>query len=124
MNSEQRTVLIVDDAADNIRLISGILKGSYKTKAATSGEKALRIAQNSPQPSAILLDVIMPEMDGHEVCRRLKMDPATCNIPVIFVSGNDSEEERSKGLSLGAVDYCTKPIDPQKVLAILEQILS
>ncbi len=124
MDNESACVLIVDDAPVNIRLISGILKGHYKTKAATSGEKALQIAQKEPQPSVILLDIMMPEMDGYEVCSRLKKDPATEHIPVIFISGHSSDEDRAKGLALGAVDYLHKSIDPATVLATLKKVMS
>lgn len=116
MSSDLKTILVVDDAPDNIRLISGILHGQFKTKAAISGIKALLIAQKSPQPSLILLDIMMPEMDGYEVCRRLKSDPVTENIPVIFITGNSSDEEREKGMGLGAVDYFIKPLEPNTAL--------
>jgi CheY-like chemotaxis protein len=116
-------VLVVDDTPANIHLLSGILKGRYKVKAATNGAKALQIARKAPRPDMILLDVMMPEIDGHEVCRRLKEDPQTSDIPVIFVSGNVDDTERYTGLQLGAVDYIGKPVDPAILLASIERHL-
>jgi CheY-like chemotaxis protein len=109
-------VLVVDDTPANIHLLSGILKGRYKTKAATSGAKALQIAGGDPAPDIILLDVMMPEMDGYEVCRRLKEDPQTAGIPILFVSGHLDESEREKALAMGAADYLAKPVDPEDLL--------
>jgi putative two-component system response regulator len=120
MVDAQPVVLVVDDTPANIHLLSGILKGQYKVKAATSGEKALQIARKDPSPDMILLDVMMPEMDGYEVCRRLKGDPRTAAIPVVFVSGHVDERERNQGLSLGAVDYLGKPVDPAVLLACIQ----
>lgn len=106
------TILVVDDTPDNIQIIHGVLSQQYQIRAATSGNKALQLAQIQPRPELILLDVMMPEMDGFEVCRRLKRDPATNNIPVIFVTAKtDSIDERT-GFELGAVDYISKPISP------------
>jgi putative two-component system response regulator len=116
MADTQPVVLVVDDAPVNIHLLSATLKGSYRVKAATSGQKALQIAQRDPPPDIILLDVMMPEMDGYEVCKRLKQDSKTCAIPVIFLSGHIDDSERQKGLKLGAVDYLSKPADPQDLL--------
>jgi len=116
-------VLVVDDAPANIHLLSGILKGHYKVKAATNGAKALQIARKAPRPDMILLDVMMPEIDGYEVCRRLKEDPQTSGIPVIFVSGNIDDTERHTGVELGAADYVGKPVDPERLLASIESHL-
>jgi putative two-component system response regulator len=120
---DKKIILIVDDSADNIQLLSGVLKEHYKVKAATRGEKALVIAQKKPAPDFILLDVIMPEMDGYEVCQQLKNNPETSHIPVVFISGNVSEEEQKKGLELGADAYLGKPIDSTKLLSIIEGLL-
>ena len=109
------TLLVVDDNPENINLLSAVLRDDYKVKAATSGEKALKIADKTPQPSMILLDVMIPEMDGFEVCRRLKSSPRTRHIPVIFVTAKIAVEDETKGLQLGAVDYITKPINPSLV---------
>jgi CheY-like chemotaxis protein len=124
MGDDQLMVLVVDDAPANLDVLSGILKDHYKVKAATSGEKALKIAGKSPPPNLILLDVMMPEMDGHETCRRLKENPDTSTIPVIFVTGAENEEEKAKGLSMGAVDYCIKPVNPDKLLEMIKLHIS
>ncbi len=110
-------ILVVDDVVDNIKVISEILRKDYKVKAATSGEKALQICQIEPQPDLILLDIMMPVMDGMEVCRRLKSNPKTQHITVIFLSALDQTKHIVQGLDLGAVDYITKPIDPPLVQA-------
>ncbi len=123
MNTSEKIILIVDDAPANIQLLSGVLKETYKVKAATSGEKGLKIAGKIPPPDLILLDVVMPEMDGHEVCRRLKNNPATRNIPVIFVTGNVSSMAEQQALELGAVACLGKPIDSGKLLEIVERTL-
>ncbi len=123
MNTLKKTILIVDDTPANIQLLSGILKETYKVKAATSGDKALMIARKTPPPDLILLDVMMPEMDGHEVCRQLKNNPATHEIPVIFVTGNLSGPEEQRGLELGAVACLGKPVDSSRLLEILERTL-
>lgn len=102
-------VLIVDDTPNNIEVLSGVLKADYKIRAANNGERALKIASSSPKPDMILLDIMMPEMDGYEVCRRLKADPITADIPVIFVTAKTQTEDERVGLELGAVDYITKP---------------
>jgi putative two-component system response regulator len=114
---EKKTVLVVDDTPDNLSLMSGLLKDNYKVKVANSGEKALKIATTAPPPDLILLDIMMPGMDGYEVCRLLKHDPATMDIPVIFLTAKAEVEDERKGLELGAVDYITKPISPPIVLA-------
>ncbi|MDN3651788.1 two-component system response regulator [Thalassotalea ponticola] len=104
------TVLVVDDNADNIDILRQILRSEYKVKAAKNGELALLIATTKPKPDLILLDVMMPGMDGYEVCRQLKANPITAAIPVIFVTAKSEEQDEQKGLSLGAVDYITKPV--------------
>jgi putative two-component system response regulator len=109
---EKATLLVVDDTPENIDVLSGILRAEYKVKAALSGEKALRIAAAEPRPDMILLDVMMPKMDGYEVCRRLKANPVTAQIPVIFVTARIGVEDERRGLELGAVDYITKPVSP------------
>ena len=113
--SDPKSVLIVDDTPANIHVIKSILQGDYKIKAATSGEKALQIVGKAP-PDLILLDVMMPEMDGYEVCRQLKADPSTAAIPVLFVTGHADDEEQAKGMALGAVAYIAKPVDPEELL--------
>nr|MBZ4194484.1 response regulator [Candidatus Contendobacter sp.] len=118
--TERQTILIVDDTPDNIALLSALLKGRYKIKVATHGARALKIAATVPSPDLILLDIVMPGMDGYEVCRRLKDDPHTTHIPVIFLTAKPEVEAEEKGLKLGAVDYITKPISPSILLARVE----
>ena len=115
--SAQKLILIVDDTPLNIGVISGALKDSYKTKVATSGEKALALASAEVKPDLILLDIIMPGMDGYEVCSRLKADAATSEIPVIFLTGQTSAEDETRGFEVGAVDYVHKPFSPAVVKA-------
>jgi len=113
----KKTVLLVDDSPDNLVLMNDLLKDLYKVKVANSGEKALRIATTGQPPDVVLLDVMMPEMDGYEVCRRLKANPATRNVPIIFLTAKSEVEDEKLGLDLGAVDYITKPISPPITLA-------
>jgi putative two-component system response regulator len=113
----RKTVLLVDDAPDNLVLVNDLLKDYYKIKIANSGERALRIAQAVPGPDLILLDIMMPEMDGYEVCRRLKANPATRHIPIIFLTAKTDADAERQGLDLGAVDYITKPISPAIAMA-------
>ena len=114
---DKPTVLVVDDTPENLTLMSFLLKDRYKVKVANSGEKALRIALGPSQPDLILLDIMMPEMDGYAVCRHLQEQTATRDIPVIFLTAKASVEDEEFGLKLGAVDYITKPISPPVVLA-------
>jgi adenylate cyclase len=113
---DRKTTLVVDDTPENIQVLSGILGDTYRIKAATSGEKALRLCAENPPPDLVLLDVMMPAMSGHEVCRHLKADGRLCAIPVIFVTAMSEEEDETRGFELGAVDYITKPIKPAIVL--------
>ena len=117
----RKTILVVDDVPVNIEVLSGILSDEYNVLVATSGAQALVVA--TQQPDMILLDIMMPEMDGYEVCRRLKNAPAISGIPVIFVTGMDDAEDEIKGLSLGAVDYLTKPIHAAITLARIKSHL-
>jgi len=121
---QKQTILIVDDTPDNIALLSALLKDKYRVKIATNGVKALQIAQSEPYPDLVLLDVMMPEMDGHETCRRLKQHPDTADIPVIFLTSRIEPEDEEMGLSLGAADYIAKPISPPIVLARVATQLS
>jgi len=109
-------VLIVDDTPENILILMGTLKNEYAIVAATNGEKALRMAELKPRPDLILLDIMMPGMDGFEVCRRLKTSAETREIPVIFLSALDDTMNKVKGFSAGAVDYISKPFQPEEVL--------
>ena len=113
----QKLILIVDDTPTNIGVISGALRDSYKTKIATNGPKALSLACAEEKPDLILLDIMMPEMDGYEVCMRLKAEPSTREIPVIFLTGQTSAEDETRGFEVGAVDYVHKPFSPAVVKA-------
>ncbi|HSD92283.1 MAG TPA: adenylate/guanylate cyclase domain-containing protein [Methyloceanibacter sp.] len=115
--AERKLVLIVDDTPTNIAVVSGLLKDSFQTKVATNGEKALAIATGSEKPDLILLDVMMPGMDGYEVCRRLKDNTTTRDIPVIFLTAKTEEIDEEKGFDVGAVDYIHKPFSGPIVLA-------
>ncbi len=118
------TVLVVDDTPDNITLLCALLGDLYKNKVATNGEKALKIAFAEPHPDLILLDIMMPGMDGYEVCRQLKANPATAGIPVIFLTAKSQEDDEAKGFELGAVDYITKPINPVILMARVQTHLA
>jgi putative two-component system response regulator len=111
------TILVIDDTPENIDILSDTLRPLYRVKAALNGERALAIAATAPHPDMILLDIMMSGMDGLEVCRRLKADPGTASIPVMFVTALGLGLHEELGLSLGAVDYLTKPISPPIVLA-------
>ena len=104
-------VMIVDDEIANIEMIGAILEEDYEILFARSGEQAIAIAQRSA-PDLILLDVVMPGLDGYETCRRMKLDPGLMNVPVIFTTGLNSVEYEIRGLSVGAIDYVTKPVQP------------
>lgn len=113
----QKTLLLVDDTPENLTVLGEILMPHYRVRVASSGARALAAAITDPVPDLILLDVMMPEMDGYEVIARLRDDPRTRELPVIFVTALDSTEDEAHGLELGAVDYITKPVRPAIVLA-------
>lgn len=111
------TILIVDDDPTNLSLLTHLLRSEYLVRAANSGESALRAAASEPRPDLVLLDVMMPGMDGFAVLGRLRASPATADIPVIFLTAMADDLDEEHGLQLGAVDYITKPIQPVVVLA-------
>lgn len=111
------TILVVDDTPQNIVVLGELLQSRYRVRVANSGERALAAAVSAPRPDLILLDVMMPGLDGHAVLERLRVLPETRDIPVIFVTAMDGAEDEERGLALGAVDYITKPIVPAIVLA-------
>lgn len=111
------TILIVDDMPINVQILARTLKSFYNIKVATSGKKALDIAASDNPPDLILLDIMMPEMDGYDVIRKLKQNSQTRNIPVIFITIKDEDEDEFRGLELGAVDYITKPFYLPVVMA-------
>ncbi len=112
-----KTILVVDDKPANISVITSILNTSYKTKVALNGDKALLLVSGPDRPNLILLDVMMPGMDGYEVCRRLKSNPDTADIPVIFLTARTEPLDEEKGFAVGAVDYIHKPFSAPIVLA-------
>ncbi len=113
---ERPRVLVVDDAPQNLRLLSGILRADCRISVATCGRDAIDLAR-ARHPALILLDVMLPDIDGFEVCRRLKAEPTTRDIPVIFVTALAHPEDVARGLALGAADFIGKPVDPTEVLA-------
>ncbi|MDP2761243.1 MAG: response regulator [Sideroxyarcus sp.] len=123
-SAEKATILVVDDAPGNLALMHNLLKDDYQVKIANRGEKALQIAASDSPPDLILLDIMMPGMDGYEVCQRLKRDPRTQNIPVIFLTAKSEAGDEKKGLELGAIDYITKPISVPIVMARVKNHLA
>lgn len=121
---DKPTILVVDDVADNIHLLVGILKEQFKVKAATSGEKALKICQAPKKPDLIFLDIMMPVMDGYEVCQLLKSNDETKDIPVVFLSAKSEQKDHDYGRSLGAVDFLQKPVNPTELKACIDRYLS
>lgn len=116
MMDGRANVLVIDDTPVNLSLLNQLLRTHYRVKLANGGAKGLELAGNG-SPDLILLDIMMPEMDGYEVCRRLKRNPATAGIPIIFLTAKVGAEDEEFGLSLGAVDFIHKPIAPSVVLA-------
>ncbi len=112
-----QTILVVDDMPENLTVIGGLLQDEYRVRVANCGARALQVARTDPRPDLILLDVMMPGMDGYAVLEQLHEEPGCREIPVIFVTSRDSTEDEERGLRLGAVDYITKPIKPPIVLA-------
>ena len=117
MNPVKETILIVDDQIENLTILGELLESHYRVRIADGGARALRAVNIDPQPDLILLDVMMPDINGYDVLTRLKADPATKDIPVIFVTSKDSIEDEEHGLELGAADYILKPVKPLVLLA-------
>lgn len=116
-SADPATILVVDDTADNLDLMAGLLQDRYRVKVAINGEKALQIARSGSPPDLILLDIMMPGLSGYQVCEQLKHHPATRDIPIIFLTAMAATEDETRGLELGAVDFITKPVNPPIVLA-------
>ena len=123
MNENKRLILVVDDEPNNLQLMMRILGDDYRLAFATNGVEALEAVQRL-NPDIILLDIMMPETDGYEVCRRLKADEETRSIPVIFVTAKGETDDETKGLELGAIDYITKPVSPPIVKARIRNHLA
>jgi sigma-B regulation protein RsbU (phosphoserine phosphatase) len=122
--TDKKTVLVVDDAPANIRIVNEILHDTYKVRVATNGVKGIEMAVGKPCPDLILLDVIMPGMDGYEVCAHLKGNPSTRDIPVIFLTGQTETVDETRGFQVGAVDYIHKPFSPAVVAARVQTHLA
>jgi CheY-like chemotaxis protein len=120
----QRRILVVDDERLNVEVLVSLLRNDYKMMVAKNGEQALRVVSGDVRPDLVLLDVMMPDMDGFEVCRRLKSMPDVRDIPVVFVSAMGEEVDEMRGLEVGGVDYITKPISPPIVQARVRTHLS
>jgi putative two-component system response regulator len=116
-NPSRPSILVVDDIPENLSRISDLLADHYTVRVAPNGARALKVAHSEHAPDLILLDIMMPDMDGYEVCRRLKADPATAGIPVLFLTAKVDEQDEQMGFDLGALDYITKPVSPPIVLA-------
>lgn len=124
VTADKPTILVVDDIPENIDLLREVLEGNYRTKIAINGEKALKIAFADNKIDLILLDIMMPGMSGYEVCMQLKANPATRDIPIIFITAMSEVDDERKGLEMGAVDYITKPISPPIVQARIKTQLA
>lgn len=117
MSDEGATILIVDDEPQNLHLLGELLRDKYEVLIATRGLEAIKRAHSDTPPDLILLDIMMPEMDGYQVCRELQADPVTSNIPIIFITAKDDVLDETEGLAVGAIDYITKPFSPAIVQA-------
>ncbi len=125
MNTDtlMQTILIIDDEVTNISVLNELLQPHYNVLFAKDGKTGLKIASSSSRPDLILLDIIMPEMDGYQVIQMLKSDESMSKIPVIFITAKGQEEDEAKGFELGAVDYITKPFKPVVVKARIKSHL-
>jgi len=121
---KKQSILLVDDTPENIDVLNGILSPYFKIRFATNGEKALQIARSTTPPDLILLDVMMPGLSGHDVCKALKVNPRTRYIPVIFVTALGEVSDEKEGFALGAVDYIAKPVNAPTVLARVQTHLA
>lgn len=122
--TEKANILVVDDKPDNLRLLSAMLAQlGYEVRKVINGQTALKTVQAAP-PDLILLDIMMPDMNGYEVCQRLKASPQTCDIPVIFISALDEALDKVKAFAVGGVDYITKPFSEEEVFARVENNLT
>ena len=123
MERKKQRILIVDDIAQNITVLYTILRSEYSIVVAKNGLKALEIARTDNPPDLILLDIMMPEMDGYQVLQELKADERTRLIPVVFVSAKDDSTDKATGYKLGVSDYLTKPVDPSQVMRVVKSML-
>ena len=116
MSDKSNKVLVIDDSPEDIQFVMENLKDEFAILVATNGQKGLELAAKEPKPDVILMDVVMPEMDGYEACRRLKENPETKDIDVIFVSANETTEEKLAGYDAGGSDYLIKPVQPEELM--------
>jgi adenylate cyclase len=119
-DSEVPRILVVDDMPDNLFLMNGLFEDRYRVIQAASGKEALKIIMSNRPPDMVLLDIMMPDMDGYEVLRRIRQHTPTANVPVIFLTALASQQDERLGMDLGAVDYLTKPVDPELVMQRVE----
>ncbi len=119
----KKRVLVVDDEPQNVDIVRTILKASFQVLAATDGARAVALAQSAQPPDLILLDIMMPGMDGYETLRRLKADARTRGIPVVFMTARGEIADKMKGYEQGGADYVTKPLDPAFVLSVVRRLL-
>ena len=113
-------ILVVDDTPDNLFLMNGLLEDRFQVIQAASGKQALEVVMSDTPPDMVLLDIMMPDMDGYEVLRRIRQHPPTAAIPVIFLTALASKQDERLGMDLGAIDYLTKPIDPELIIRRVE----
>jgi CheY-like chemotaxis protein len=113
-------ILVVDDMPDNLFLMNGLFEDRYEVVPASSGQEALKVVMSDAPPDMVLLDIMMPGMDGYEVMRRIRQHPPTANIPIVFLTALASRQDEQLGMDLGALDYLTKPVDPELVVNRIE----
>ena len=111
LDRDKKVILIVDDSVENLKLLTGLLKDSYKIKIAKHGQKAVEIVKSNPNIQLILMDIMMPIMNGIEACQLIKTDPSTRHIPIIFLTGLKSTDHETDGFAAGAADFITKPFN-------------
>jgi CheY-like chemotaxis protein len=121
---KRKRILVVDDEPQNIIVMREILKSEYTIIAATDGEKALAIAQSASPPDLIMLDIMMPGIDGYETLRRLKADTRTAGLPVVLVTAKGEANDKRTGVERGSSDFITKPLDSSFVLSVVHRLLS
>lgn len=119
----KKRILVVDDDPQNIAVVHSILKSAYTVLAATDGPKALSLTKSDPLPDLIMLDIMMPGMDGYETLRRLKADPRTSAVPVVFMTAKGEIDDKMRGYEQGGSDYVTKPLDPTFVVTVVRRLL-
>lgn len=122
-NQDRNTILVVDDAPDNLALIAGLFQNHYRIKLAQNGKKALQICHSDNPPDLVLLDIMLPDVDGFEIAQALRAHPSSEHIPVIFITALADHESWKKGMNLGAIDFISKPIDPEMLRIRVENFL-